>query len=226
MRVGVLGTGSVGQTLAAKVASLGHVVMMGTRDVDAALARTEAGYGAMVLSEWHAEHPEVELGTFAQTAAHAEIVINATLGSASLGVLAAAGAANLDGKVLVDVSNPLDFSKGRPPTLFVCNTDSLGERIQRAFPGAKVVKTLNTMTAGVMIDPGRVGGGDHHVFVSGDDDAAKAEVTRILQEWFGWRYVLDLGDITSARGAEMSVTLWLRLVGALQTPLINLKVVT
>jgi len=212
--------------LAAKIASLGHEVMMGTRDVQAALARTDAGWGAKVLSEWTAEHPDVKLGTFADAAAHGEAVFNATAGTASLGALQAAGAANLDGKILVDVANPLDFSQGMPPTLSVCNTDSLAEQIQRAFPGAKVVKSLNIVNSEVMVDPSQVAGGDHHMFVSGNDDDAKAEVTRILQEWFGWKNVLDLGDITSARGMEMLVPLWLRLSMTLQTPMATIKVVS
>jgi 8-hydroxy-5-deazaflavin:NADPH oxidoreductase len=226
MRIGVLGTGGVGQTLAAKMESLGHEVIMGTRDVQAALARTEAGWGAKVLSEWMAEHPEVKLGTFAESAAHAEVVFNATAGSASLDALQAAGSENLEGKILIDVANPLDFSSGMPPTLSVCNTDSLGEQIQRAFPGAKVVKTLNTVNAGVMVDPAMVAGGDHHAFVSGNDEGAKEEVTRILRDWFGWKNVLDLGDITSARGAEMLLPLWLRLSMTLQTPMATIKVVS
>ncbi len=123
------------------------------------------------------------------------------------------------------MANPLDFSKGMPPILSVCNTDSLAEQIQRAFPTAKVVKTLNTVNSGVMVDPSQVAGGDHHVFVSGNDESAKADVTRILKEWFGWRNVLDLGDITSARGAEMLLPLWLRLSMALQGPSVTIKVV-
>jgi hypothetical protein len=225
MRVGVLGTGGVGQTLAAKITSLGHEVMVGTRDVQAALARTDAGWGAQVLSEWHADHPDVKLGTFAEAAAHGEIVFNATAGMASLDALRAAGAENLKGKILVDVANPLDFSQGMPPTLSVCNTDSLGEQIQRAFPGAKVVKSLNTVSMGLMVDPDQVAGGDHHIFLSGNDEGAKKEVTRLLQEWFGWKNVLDLGDITSARGPEMLLALWLRLMGTLQTPTATIKVV-
>ena len=226
MRVAVLGTAGVGQTLAGKIASLGHEVMVGTRDVQAALDRTEAGWGAAVFSEWHAGHPDVKVGTFADAAAHGEVVFNATAGTASLDALESAGAKNLDGKILIDVANPLDFSKGMPPTLSVCNTDSLGEQIQRAFPGAKVVKTLNTVNSNVMVDPSLVDGGDHHVFVSGNDEGAKAEVTRILKEWFGWKNVLDLGDITSARGAEMLLSLWLRLSMTLQTPMATIKVVS
>ena len=226
MRVGVLGTGVVGQTLAAKISSLGQEVMMGTRDVQAALARTDAGWGAKVLSEWTAEHPHVKLGTFADAATHGETVFNATAGMASLDALQAAGAANLDAKILVDVANPLDFSQGMPPTLSVCNSDSLAEQIQRAFPEAKVVKSLNIVNSEVMVDPSQVAGGDHHMFVSGNDDDAKAEVTRILQEWFGWKNVLDLGDISSARGMEMLVPLWLRLSMTLQTPMATIKVVS
>ena len=225
MRVGVLGTGGVGQTLAAKFASLGHDVMMGTRDVQAARARAEAGWGATVLSEWLAKNPEVKLGTFAEAASHGEIVVNATAGMASLDALKLAGAENLDGKVLIDVSNPLDFSQGFPPALSVCNTDSLAEQIQRAFPGAKVVKTLNTVNMDLMVGPGLVAGGDHHVFVSGNNEGAKAEVTKILKDWFGWRDVIDLGDITSARGTEMLLALWLRLSMVMQTPMATIKVV-
>jgi predicted dinucleotide-binding enzyme len=137
-----------------------------------------------------------------------------------------AGEANLDGKVLVDVANPLDLSSGMPPSLTVANTDSLGEQIQRAFPRARVVKTLSTMTAALMVDPAQLAGGDHHVFVSGDDADAKTQVTSLLTDGFGWRQVIDLGDITSARGAEQLVALWLRLFGAFGTPMVNVKVVT
>jgi 8-hydroxy-5-deazaflavin:NADPH oxidoreductase len=132
-------------------------------------------------------------------------VVNATSGAGSLDALRQAGGANLEGKVLVDVANPLDFSRGMPPTFSVANTDSLGEQIQRAFPGVRVVKSLSTITAALMVDPGQVAGGDHHVFVSGDDPDAKAQVMRLLTDGFGWRQVIDLGDITSARAAEMYV---------------------
>jgi predicted dinucleotide-binding enzyme len=227
VKIGILGTGVVGQTLVAKLAALGHDTMLGTRDVGAALARTEAGpMEPQPFPDWHEQHPEVRLGTFAEAAAHGELVVNATAGVASLDALRLAGAANLDGKVLVDVANPLDFSSGMPPSLTVANTDSLGEQIQRAFAGARVVKTLNTMTAALMVDPAQLAGGDHHVFVSSDDAEAKAQVTSLLTDGFGWRQVIDLGDITSARGAEQLVALWLRLFAALGTPMVNVKVVT
>ena len=140
----------------------------------------------------------------------------------SLEALGAAGRANLAGKTLVDVSNPLDFSKGFPPTLTVCNTDSVAEQIQAAFPDAKVVKTLNTMTAAVMVNPGLVPG-EHDVFVSGNDAGAKAQVTDLLRS-LGWRNVIDLGDITTARGPEMVLPLWLRLMGAFKSPIMNFHV--
>jgi predicted dinucleotide-binding enzyme len=226
MRVGVLGTGMVGRAIAAKLSELGHEVLVGTRDPAATLAREEPdGYGNPPFRVWQAEHPGLGLGSFADAAAHGELVVNATAGDASLEALRLAGEANLDGKVLVDTANPLDFSRGMPPSLTVANTDSLGERIQRAFPAARVVKALNTVNALVMVNPGQLAGGGHTVFVCGDDPQAKALVTGLLTEGFGWRDVLDLGDITAARGAEMLLPIWVRLLGVLQTPMFNFHVV-
>jgi predicted dinucleotide-binding enzyme len=162
-------------------------------------------------------------GTFADAAAHGEIVFNCTSGMASLEALKAAGAKNLQGKVLVDVSNPLDFSKGMPPTLSVCNTDSLGEQIQRAYPTAKVVKSLNTVTAAAMVEPLLIPGA-HTMFVSGNDAKAKAEVINLLKTGFGWKEVMDLGDITGARSQEMILPLWLRLFINLKTPNVSIHV--
>jgi 8-hydroxy-5-deazaflavin:NADPH oxidoreductase len=225
MRVGVLGTGMVGQTLSGKISEVGQDVMIGTRDVEQALARSEAPRpGLPTFAEWHAQHPSVQVGRFSEAAAHGELLVNATAGAGSLEALEAAGPENLRGKVLIDVSNPLDFSAGMPPTFLVANTDSLAEQIQRAHPDARVVKALNTVTAAVMVNPGSVAGGDHHAFVSGNDMAAKAEVTRILQEWFGWRDVIDLGDIGTARGTEMYLALWIRMLGVLGTANFNIKV--
>ena len=178
------------------------------------------------LSEWlKATGNKARIASFADAASHGEIVINATSGIASIEALKLAGEKNLNGKILIDVANPLDFSRGFPPTLSVCNTDSVAEQIQRAFPAAKVVKTLNTMTAFVMVDPAKVGGGDHDVFVSGNDATAKARVTELLKSWFGWRTVIDLGDITTARGAEMILPIWVRLMAVLGTPMFNFKIV-
>jgi len=205
----------VGQTLGTKLVSLGHDVKMGARD-----AKNEKAASFSAKSGDKASH-----GTFADAAAFGEILFVCTNGNGTLPALRAAGAGNLAGKVLVDISNPLDFSKGMPPTLFAGNSDSLGELIQKEFPDAKVVKTLNTINCSVMVDPGRVGGGDHTVFVSGNDAGAKARVTEILKAWFGWKDVLDLGDITSARGPESYLLLWLRTYVALGTADFNVKIV-
>lgn len=226
MKIGVLGTGMVGQTLSGKLHELGHDVMVGTRDVAQTLARSEASVtGFPAFSVWHQQHPTVRLGTFAEAAQHGEIVLNATNGISSLAALDAAGEAHLAGKILIDIANPLDFSQGMPPALTVCNSDSLGEQIQRAYPDAKVVKTLNTVTAFLMVDPGQVADADHTMFVCGNDAAAKAQVSAWLKEWFGWREVIDLGDIGNARGMEMWLPLWVRLFGTLQTGMFNLKIV-
>lgn len=164
------------------------------------------------------------MATFEDVASRSELLVNATNGAGSLEALHAAGEHNLDGKILIDVSNPLDFSHGMPQSLFVSNTDSLAEQIQRAFPGAKVVKTLNTVAAPVMVDPARIGGGEHTMFVSGGDDDAKAEVTTLLQG-FGWKHVMDLGGIQGARGMEMALPLWLAIVTASNDPMFNFSIV-
>jgi predicted dinucleotide-binding enzyme len=224
MKIAVLGTGSVGPAVAAAFSGLGHDVVIGTRDPQATLARTEPGAtGGPAFSQWHASHPQIGVVTLAEAAAAGDLVVNATNGTASLEALAAAGAENLAGKIVMDIANPLDFSKGFPPALNPVNDDSLGEQIQRAFPEAKVVKTLNTMTNSVMVDPMHVAGGDHTVFVSGNDAGAKGEVTQLLKA-LGHTDVLDLGDITTARGAEMILPLWLRIWGALGTGEFNFKV--
>jgi predicted dinucleotide-binding enzyme len=224
MHVAVLGTGMVGRALAGRLAELGHSVTVGTRDPDATLARTGADpRDGQSYAEWAAEHEGVALARFAEAAAAADVVVNATNGAVSLEVLSQAGADNLAGKLLVDISNPLDFSAGMPPTLFVKDTDSLGEQIQRAFPAARVVKTLNTLNANLMVHPDLLQE-TSSVFVSGDDADAKKQATELLES-FGHRDVIDLGDITTARGTEMLLPVWLRLWGALGTPAFNFKIV-
>jgi predicted dinucleotide-binding enzyme len=215
VRFGVLGTGMVGNTIAGKLASLGHDVTMGSRSAD----NEDAAAWAESAGE-RASH-----GTFADAASGSDVIFNCTAGSASLEALLAAGEENLSGKLLVDMANPLDFSRGMPPSLSVMGTDSLAEQIQRAFPDARVVKTLNTVNCKVMVDPGRVPG-DHDVFVCGNDDAAKTEVRELLES-FGWPpgSVLDLGDISAARGTEAYLLLWLRLMGMAGGADFNIKVV-
>jgi 8-hydroxy-5-deazaflavin:NADPH oxidoreductase len=166
----------------------------------------------------------VQLSTFGEATARGEMVVNATAGAVSLEALELAGEDNLNDKVLVDISNPLDFSQGMPPKLSVSNTDSLGEQIQRRFPEAKVVKTLHTMNAYLMVDPSQLTDADHTVFVSGNDAEAKTMVTELLRG-FGWTDIIDLGDITTARGTEMLLPMWLRLFGMLQKPVFNFKIV-
>jgi 8-hydroxy-5-deazaflavin:NADPH oxidoreductase len=214
MKIGILGTGMVGQTIASKLTALGHDVRLGSRTAGNEKAKEWVKQAGAHASE----------GTFADAAAFGELVFNCTNGSASLDALKAAGAANLRGKVLVDVANPLDFSKGMPPTLFVSNDDSLGERIQRALPETKVVKTLNTINCQLMVQPGKLAE-ESDVFVCGNDAQAKGRVSEILRGWFGWKRVVDLGDITNARGTEAYLLLWIRLYGALGTADFNLKIV-
>jgi predicted dinucleotide-binding enzyme len=215
MKIGVLGTGMVGKAIGTRLAGLGHEVCMGSRSADNPEAAGWAGETRAGASH----------GTFADAAAFGEVLFNCTGGMVSLDALAAAGEDNLAGKVLVDVSNALDFSQGSPPTLAVCNTDSVGERIQRRFPSARVVKSLNTMNNAVMVDPTRVPG-RHNVFLSGDDPDAKALVADLLRS-FGWpgEDIVDLGAIDTARGPEMYVAFWVRLYPTVGGAPFNIAVV-
>ena len=214
MNIGVLGTGVTGQTIGSKLIQLGHEVMLGSRD--------EANPSSVVWAKDQGQH--ALYGTFKNAAVFGEIIFNCTLGSASLEALDLAGAENLKDKVLIDTSNPLDRSTDMW-TLTVSNTDSLGEQIQRAFPETRVVKTLNTVNANVMVDPAKLLE-KTHVFVSGNDIEAKAIVVRILRDWFGWREIIDLGNITTARSVEMYVLLWHTLRNAISSQRFNIKVVT
>ena len=226
MKIAVLGTGIVGQSVAARLYQAGPPGDGGhpRRRGDDRPIPNRTAMGNPPFPVWAQAHPQVRLATFADAAAEAELVVNATAGDASLAVLQAAGRDNLAGKVLLDIANPLDYSQGFPPTLFVKDTDSLGEQIQAAFPDAMVVKALNTMNAALMVEPGLLAGGDHSVFVSGNDAEAKKTVTELLES-FGHTDVIDLGDISTARGAEMLLPIWVRLYGALGTPMFKFKIV-
>jgi 8-hydroxy-5-deazaflavin:NADPH oxidoreductase len=222
MKIGILGSGIVGQMVGGKLAELGHDVVLGTRRPE--VLDEKRGMGGS-LRDWLAgPGAGARVASFAEAAAHGEVVLNATAGIATMAALEAAGRDHLRGKILIDISNPLDFSGGFPPSLTVCNTDSIAEQIQRAYPEVRVVKTLNTVTAAVMIEPDSVAGGDHVLFVSGDDPAARDQVTAWLREWFGWRDIIDLGELSTARGTEMLLPLWVRLMTALGTPMFNFKV--
>jgi len=214
MKIGILGTGMVGGTIGSKLVALDHEVMMGSRT-----AGNERAAAWAKAAGARASH-----GAFVDAAAHGELVFNCTAGGGAVDAVQAAGTDNLRGKILIDVANPLDFSKGMPPALLFPADDSVGERIQRALPDTKVVKALNTVNHEVMVDPGRVPG-DHDLFISGNDAAAKARVTGLLRDWFGWSSIVDLGDITTARGTESYLPLWIRLWGTLGTADFNIKVV-
>ena len=217
MKIAVLGTGNVGDTIGSKLIEVGHLVMMGSRTAENEKAKSFVAK----------HHDKASTGTFSDAAAFGEIIFNCTAGIGSMEALKMAGEKNLNGKIIVDIANPLDFSKGMPPSLAVCNTNSLGEEIQKAFPQAKVVKALNTMWCGLMVNPAMINGGDHSTFVSGNDTAAKEEVKKILKS-FGWaeKNILDLGDITKARGTEMYLPLWLSIYGATNNGAFNIKIIS
>jgi 8-hydroxy-5-deazaflavin:NADPH oxidoreductase len=226
MKIAVFGTAVVGQTHAEKLSSLGHDVMIGTRNVKDTLARSGPdNFGRPSFGEWHKGFPKIKLGTYSEAAAFAELIVNATNGSATLSAFEQAGKKNLAGKVILDISNPLDFSKGYF-SLFVCNTDSLGEQIQKNFPETKVVKTLNTMNAYVQVNPALLPE-DHTVFLGGNDDGAKTKVKELLRS-YGWKEknMIDLGGITTSRGAEMILPIWVQLWSTLKNPMFNFKIVT
>ena len=214
MKYGILGTGSVGQTIGSKLVHLGHDVMMGSRDAS----------NPKAVSWTKAENsPRAMFGTFANAAAFGEVIFNCTLGTASLEALQRAGSENLKGKILVDTANPIDYST-KEWSLTVCNTDSLGEQIQRAFPEVRVVKTLNTVNTSVMVEPNKLSERTD-VFVSGNDGEAKKVVAKLLRE-IGWMSVIDLGDITTSRSVEMYIVLWRNFRHVVDSYRFNIKLVS
>ena len=222
MKIAMIGGGGVAQTLASAFLAQGHEVVIGIRAVTPE-ELTKARNFAKPLAEWQAE-TKGRVVTMEEAAAFGTVIFNVTQGAASIAALKRAGA-HLDGKVLVDVANPLDFSAGMPAFLArdYAGPTSLGEAIQAAFPKARVVKAFNTIAAAVMVNPGLIPG-THDLFLAGNDAAAKAEV-RALAESLGWRHFTDLGDIAGARASEAILPLWLRLWMTGGTPLVNLHVV-
>jgi predicted dinucleotide-binding enzyme len=213
MKIAIVGTGMVGQTIASKLEELGHEVYMGTRNANETKSRTDVNQmTGKSFSDWHSENKGISVVNFSDLPSDCDVYFNATHGANSIDALNMVGD-KLNGRILVDVANPLDFSNGMPPSLFVCNTDSLGEQIQRTFPEAHVVKSFNTMNCYLMVNPSLVQG-DHNVFVSGNDESAKNTFTSLLKD-IGWgeNQILDLGDITSARATEMMLPIWLQLWG-------------
>lgn len=211
MNIGILGTAGVARALGEGFVKAGHRVMIGGRSADNAEAKA-----------W-AEGLGIGYGTFADAARFGEIVFNAVKGIVGVESVEQAGAANLKGKILVDLSNPLDFSNGMPPSLTVANTDSIGEQIQRKFPEVRVVKALNTLNLSVMLAPQKLSG-PSDLFIAGDDAAAKAEVVAFLKS-FGWETIHDLGGIIASRGLEMAVVFWASLYGKIGHGTFNFRIV-
>ncbi len=217
MKIAVLGTGMVGETIGSKLIEFGHSVFMGSR--------TTSNEKAKAFEAKH--NGRAKAGNFAEAAVFGEIIFNCTAGSGSINALEMAGERNIAAKIIVDIANPLDFSRGNPPVLSLSNTTSLGEEIQRRFPDAMVVKALNTMWCGLMVNPSLINNGDHNTFICGNESVAKEKVKEILIS-FGWKEnnILDLGDITSARGTEMYLPLWLRIWGATNNGAFNIRIVS
>jgi predicted dinucleotide-binding enzyme len=229
MKIAIIGTGIVGKTIASKLVELNHDVMMGTRNVSDKLASTATdNYVNPPFGEWIKTNSKVKLGSFAEAAAFGELVVNATNGSNSITALILAGTKNLAGKVLIDIANPLDFSNGMPPSLLpgLNNTNSLAEEIQKTFPDTMVIKTLNTMWCGLMVNPNLVGNGDHINFISGNNSEAKNKVIKLLNQ-FGWldKNILDIGDITGARATESLLPIWLKVMGVTKNGAFNFRLV-
>jgi predicted dinucleotide-binding enzyme len=221
MKIGIIGSGAVAQTLGAKLVEVGNDVVIGTRD-PAKLDEKKNMAGS--LREWLAKTGnQGKVGTFQQAAAHGELLISAIHGQNTIDALKLAAADRIGNKVLIDTGNELDFSKGMPPRCLANQDNSLAEKIQAAFPNLRVVKSLNTMGAPVMVNPRALNGGDHTVFVSGDDAGAKAAASELLRS-FGWTDILDLGNLSTARGPEMYLAMWIPLWGATGTPMVNIKV--
>lgn len=216
MKIAVLGTGMVGQTIASKLVELGHEVMMGSRTANNEKAAHWAEkYGS-----------EAKHGTFEDAATFGTLAFNCTKGIHSLEALRMAGEKNLAGKILIDVANALENSSEGLPSLAISRNDSLGEQIQRNFPKIHVVKALNTLSCRLMVNPSLIPG-DHNIFVCGNDFDSKGKVINFLVENFGWklRNIIDLGDISCARGTESLLPIWLRLWSKYQHPIFNFHVV-
>jgi predicted dinucleotide-binding enzyme len=224
MKISVLGTGMVGKAHAARLAELGHDVAIGTKDVAATQASDKADYIGQTFREWHEQNPSVQLMSLHDATVHGDVVMNVLLGQASVEALKNLQS-ELHNKVLIDISNPLAFGDDGQPFLTVSNTNSLGEQIQKALPDVKVVKTLNTVTAPIQVNPGELSGANHHVYIGGDDLGAKNLVIEILKS-YGWKHILDLGDMTSARATEAALLLTLRILNDTHNFHFNFQVVT
>jgi 8-hydroxy-5-deazaflavin:NADPH oxidoreductase len=225
MNISILGTGIVGRSHAEKLSSLGHTIFIGTNSVEKTRTSTKSDdMGNPAYGVWAISHPEIQLVSFQEAVNASDIVINALKGEISVQILSVYDQ-TLIGKILIDISNPLDFSTGMPPTLFVSNTDSLGEQIQRTLPKTNVIKTFNTMSAPVQVNPKSLAHGEHTIFLCGNDLVAKNTVISLIKS-YGWTHIIDLGDIRASRGMEMLLPNWLSIWQKYNTPLFNIKIVT
>lgn len=219
MKIAILGTGAVGQTIGTALINKGHEVMLGSRTAtnEKAVAWT-ASNGANASN-----------GTFADAAAFGELLFICLNGNGTVNALQTAGTENFNNKVVIDLTNPLDFSKGMPPSLLpqYCNTWSLGEEIQKQLPAAHVVKALNTVTANLMVDANRVNNGHHNLFICGNDKDAKQRVKDFLADNFNWRkeLILDMGAIETSRLTEAIVPFWVGVMQVEKTPMFNYLIV-
>ncbi len=226
MKIGILGTGMVGRAHAARLSCLGHSVMVGTRNVAKTLGRTKKDeMGNLPFRTWQKRYPKVALGTFAEAARHGNLIINALDGQVTLRVVKAIGPAAFAGKIVIDLANAVDYILDQPPKLSIPTDDSLAERIQRALPKAKVIKSLNNVGYELQVKPGRLAGGNHDVFVSGNDPGARRAAARFLRTAYGWKRVIDLGKLATARGQDSLVVTWLELYEALGTERFGIKIV-
>jgi len=229
MKVAIFGTGNVGQTFAERFISLGHEVMMGTRNVEQTLKREgNNNNGGSIFKNWISQNGQVKLGTYAEVSKFGDVVLNALSGGATLETFKSIAERDMKDKIIIDIANPLDFSQGFPPSLIqgLNNTNSLGEELQKIVPYAKVVKTLNTMYCGIMVNPAMINQGNHINYLCGNDEEAKTKVKSILNS-LGWKNenLLDLGDITNARGTESVLLIWTRIYRATQNGAFNLAIV-
>jgi predicted dinucleotide-binding enzyme len=219
MKIGVLGTGAVGETIATALLAKGHTVRMGSRTPDNEKART-----------WVKKSKEqASQGDFNDTAAFGELLFLCLNGAHALDAVRTIEPENVKHKIVFDLTNPLDFSKGMPPSIIdgLGNTNSLGEEIQKALPNAYIIKALNTVTAKLMVEPKLVNNGDHSLFVCGNHADAKNKAKHFLVDTFGWKpdNLIDLGGIESARGSEAYVPFWVSMMQGLGTAMFNVKVV-
>jgi 8-hydroxy-5-deazaflavin:NADPH oxidoreductase len=219
MKTGVLGTGMVGEMIGTALIQKGHEVMMGSRTTNNEKA-----------AAWAAKNGNKAChGMFEDAAKFGDIIFICVNGSIAADVLQQAGADHFINKVVIDLTNPLDFSNGFPPSLLpnYCNTYSLGEEVQKILPAAKVVKALNTVTASLMINANLVNNGYHNLFICGNDIDAKNTVKHFLADNFNWKpeLMIDLGDIKSSRLTEGMIPFWVGVMEAEQSAIFNFMIV-